>query len=298
MSEIENAKYFWVILDTTPDVSHIDQLAFSVRYVKNGKPIERFLCFEEMSGLKSVDFLHKLQELVTRYGLDVNLIRGQAMDGCSTIPGINRGLQALVHKTRPSALYVHCMAHHLNLVLVKAASSCVPVKSLFGSPEKMYSFFVASPKKISQFHSSQKSLGKKRKCQKVFEKPVGHHKLMLLYMQETIECYMDALECLIADNNLEAKGLSDAWSLLTGMKIFEFLVLLYFWLDILVIAKAATDEVQGPCLNINISSLLIQTCVKQFSTMRENEDHFNEILESEVKQWSWFSGMFSRKKNT
>ena len=161
--------------------SHLDQIAFSARYVKNGKPIERFLCIEEMSGSKAVDFLHKLQELLTRYGLDVNLIRGQAMDGYSTMSGINGGLQALVREICPSAMYFHCMAHHLNLVLVKAASNCVPVKSFFGFLEKMYSFFVASPKRISQFHSSQKSLGKRRKCRKVFQKPVWQHELMPLY---------------------------------------------------------------------------------------------------------------------
>ena len=55
-------------------------------------------------------------------------------------------------------------------------------------------------------------------------------------------------------------------------------------LDILVITKAATDKVQGPCLNISISSRLIETCVKQFSTMRENEDHFNETLERRVSE--------------
>ena len=33
--EIKDAKFFCFILDTTPDISHIEQLAFSVRYVKN-----------------------------------------------------------------------------------------------------------------------------------------------------------------------------------------------------------------------------------------------------------------------
>ena len=86
VKEAQDAKYFCIILDTTPDVSHTDHLAFSVRYVQqDGKPVEHFLCFEVMESCKAVDFRDKLLILLERYGLDPSLIRGQAMDGCSTI---------------------------------------------------------------------------------------------------------------------------------------------------------------------------------------------------------------------
>jgi len=141
VSEIQEAKFFCIILDTTPDISHTDQLAFAIRYVKNGKPLERFLCFDEMKGSKAVDFREKLIELLKKYGLDSKLIRGQAMDGCSTMSGIRGGLQTLVREISPTALYVHCMAHRLNLVLVKAATNSVRVKSFFGVLESFCSFF-------------------------------------------------------------------------------------------------------------------------------------------------------------
>ena len=63
VSEVHAAKYFCVILDTTPDVTHINQLAFSMQYVLEGKPVEQFLCFDEMVGAKATDFLNKLLDL-------------------------------------------------------------------------------------------------------------------------------------------------------------------------------------------------------------------------------------------
>ncbi|CAG9763531.1 unnamed protein product [Ceutorhynchus assimilis] len=41
--ELKAAKYFLISIDSTPDLSHIDQLTFIVRYVRNASPIERFL---------------------------------------------------------------------------------------------------------------------------------------------------------------------------------------------------------------------------------------------------------------
>jgi len=44
VSEIKVAKYYSISVDSTPDISHVDQLTFIVRYVtQNGRPVERFI---------------------------------------------------------------------------------------------------------------------------------------------------------------------------------------------------------------------------------------------------------------
>ena len=279
ISEILVAKYFCVILDTTPDIAHVDQLAFSVRYVSNGKPVECFLCFDEMTGSKAIDFRDKLLELLAHFKLSTEFIRGQAMDGCSTMSGIHGGLQALVREITPSALYVHCMAHRLNLVLVKAATTCVPVKSFFGLLGSLYSFFVASPRRIAQLHKSQENANRNSEMPKSLSDTRWAARANAVeHVRDNFDCYLDALEVLIADNQLDARGLSDASGLLNGLRSFDFLVLLYFWFDILVITKAATDKVQGPFLNIGVSCQLIEACIQQFLTMRSNNDHFDATI--------------------
>jgi len=45
ISEIKAAKYYSISVDSTPDLSHVDQLTFIVLFVKDGKPIERCLQF-------------------------------------------------------------------------------------------------------------------------------------------------------------------------------------------------------------------------------------------------------------
>ena len=42
---------------------------------------------------------------------------GQGYDGCSAMAGMLNGVQAKIREIYPKALYVHCSAHRLNLVV-------------------------------------------------------------------------------------------------------------------------------------------------------------------------------------
>ena len=231
LKEIQNEKFYCIILDTTPDISHKDQLAFSIRYVKDGKPLERFVCLEEMEGSKAVDFRDKLLHLLHKYNLNPDFIRGQAMDGCSMMSGIRGGLQALVKEISPSALYVHCMADRLNLVLVKAATNSVPVKSFFGVLEALCRFFVASPRRITQLHNAQDNAGRNHETPKALsETRWAGRASAAQHTRDNFECYVEALEELIYQNQLDTRGISDAQSLLDSIRKFEFLSCSYFGL--------------------------------------------------------------------
>jgi hypothetical protein len=50
LADVNKAGYFSLSVDSTPDISHIDQLTFIMRYVspEDGLPSERFLTFLEL----------------------------------------------------------------------------------------------------------------------------------------------------------------------------------------------------------------------------------------------------------
>ena len=100
LEEIKVAKYFSILLDSTPDVSHIDQMALIVRYVKvdcsEVQIKEFFLNFFPLHR-KNADKITKciLNEL-QQNGLDIMMCRGQAYDNASTIARIHSGVQCRI----------------------------------------------------------------------------------------------------------------------------------------------------------------------------------------------------------
>ena len=80
-------------------------------------------------------------------GLDINKLRGLGFNGAITMSGAKSGVQLCVRFHSPSALYVHCHCHQLQLASVHAADEHNEVKRMFGTLRTMWKMFHYSPKK-------------------------------------------------------------------------------------------------------------------------------------------------------
>lgn len=145
LTEIERAKYYGIIVDSTPDLSHVDQLAVVIRYVdEHGQPVERFIKFEPLRSHSSSTLCETILNLFETLKIDIKNCRGQSYDNASNMAGKYSGLQARIKEINPLAEYVPCSAHSLNLVISVAVECCPQVVSFFGFLQNLYNFFSAS----------------------------------------------------------------------------------------------------------------------------------------------------------
>lgn len=79
-----------------------------------------------------------VKECVDDNKLNMTKLRGQGYDGAACMSGIYAGVQARILAKEPKAVYVHCAAHNLNLVLNDAVSDVSDVKHFFGVVEQAY----------------------------------------------------------------------------------------------------------------------------------------------------------------
>ena len=125
VKEIQESKYFSIIVDSTPDITHKDQLSFIIRYVsKEGTPKERFLRFIKNPVHTGKELAETVMSFLKANELDISSCRGQTYDNAANMSGIYSGLQTRIKEVNHLAYFIPCSAHFLSLVGSSAATCC------------------------------------------------------------------------------------------------------------------------------------------------------------------------------
>lgn len=123
MQQIKESKFYSVIADCTPDISHTEQLSLTIRYVRYVEEsnefniFERFITFNAVTSKTGQGIADLLIEMLTNIGLNIDDMLGQGYDNGSNMKGKNIGVQKIILDKNPLAAFVPCACHSLNLVL-------------------------------------------------------------------------------------------------------------------------------------------------------------------------------------
>ena len=125
VSRIQAAGIFSVMADEAADASNKEQLAICIRFVDQTSLNieERFMCFSEcVAGTTGKAIADSILSQLDSWQLSAAQLRGQTYDGAGAMAGKRKGAAARITELHPKALYTHCVAHALNLCVVKCCS--------------------------------------------------------------------------------------------------------------------------------------------------------------------------------
>ena len=111
-----------MLANETKDFSKMEQLSIVLRYVDIEKTIqhEHFISYIEATSLNAESLSSYIIATLRDNRLDIAGLISQGYDGASVMSGHCSGVQQRIKTVAPQAIYVHCYAHCLNLVLVDA----------------------------------------------------------------------------------------------------------------------------------------------------------------------------------
>ena len=148
LQQLKLAKYFSLILDCTPDMSHHEQMSVILRYVLCNEEAavvkETFFGYLRISDSTGKGLLDAFLEKATELQLELSDCRGQSYDNGANMKGKHSGVQARMLDINPKAVYLPCANHTLNLVVVDSANSSTEALTFFGVLTRLYVLFSSS----------------------------------------------------------------------------------------------------------------------------------------------------------
>lgn len=131
-----------VLADETADVAGKEQLSIGVRFYDESKRKikEEFVGFVELKAQNASAIAEATDNFLISSNLPTEDCVGFGFDGCSTMAGKEGGVQAILRKKYPRALYFHCSSHKLNLV-VNDANAVPEIRNTVATIKDVIMFF-------------------------------------------------------------------------------------------------------------------------------------------------------------
>ena len=271
-SGVREAGVYTVLADETKDLSKKEQLSISLRFVDEEAVIrEHFLTFVHAQCVSADSLTEYIVTTLKSHHLDLNSIVSQGYDGASVMSGQYSGVQQRLKSVAPYAIYVHCYAHTLNLVLVDSVKNVSVASEFFALAESLY-VFISTTKANVVFLAKQKELYPDKQpfqMQRLSDTRWACRYNAVNALCVTYDSLLATLEH-IADDSDSAKAVQ-AKGLYLQIKSFSFLVALVTFDKILSFTKHASDQLQSPNLDLASAADLVAATQSSLLDYRTDE---------------------------
>ena len=158
LKEIRAAQWFRILADELRDISNQEQLGITIRWVDDQLEInEDFIGLINLTKADANSVKNVIKDILLRTSLPLSSCCGQGYtyDGASTMKGAKNGVAAQLCKEELRAIYVHCLAHCLNLVLQDTSRACTIIRDVPELCMGIAQLINWSPKRLALFLTKQ-----------------------------------------------------------------------------------------------------------------------------------------------
>lgn len=248
-----------------------------VIYILTSKIIERFLTFIVAPSLTAEYLVQYITDTLSLFNLNLSSMVSQGYDGAAVMSGCVSGVQTRIRELVPHAIYIHCHAHCLNLVLVDCVKSIPQASELFSLIQALYVFMSAS-KAHTLFVQTQSRLhpGKQpRELQRLSDTRWACRYNSLDCICSTFDAILVTLE-LIGDGSDKSKAI-EAVGLYHHIQNFQFITCLIIFTRIMGFTKLLSDQLQSKDLDLASATDLVVSTMDTLREMR-SDDKWNHTF--------------------
>lgn len=276
--DANEAGFISIMVDESKDVSRKEQMSLCVRYtaLPNCDVREEFLTFRHMTDVDAEALCAEIVTTMRTLGLQCIVI-AQCYDGASVMSGNVTGVQTRFREIHKSAVYIHCHAHRLNLVIVDVAREVQSAGEFFSMVELLY-VFLTRQKVHEVFVRIQKERGLVvRELGRLSDTRWACRHQSISVIDERygeIIVALKEISKLCGYSNSEIRTL--ALGLLCDLQGYSFVANLVIFSQILSLSHGVNEALQSSTMNIAQCDKSITGLMKSIADLREKESSWNE----------------------
>ncbi|XP_062268110.1 zinc finger MYM-type protein 1-like [Platichthys flesus] len=257
ISEIQSSDFLSIQADETTDISTQTQLVLVLRYLNGANLEERFFEFIPLQSATAATIAMALKERLAAIlpGEQKVKLICQAYDGASVMRGTSSGVQKRIQDDYPTAHYIHCYAHQLNLIMQQATSHIVKVKNFFSDLGGLAAFFSRSPKRTVVLDKTVA-----RRLPTASNVRWNFHSRAVNTVFEHRDDLIDCFERIRASDGFDDKTSHEAGGHIRLLEDPDF----NFFLKLFHRIMPHVDILYAKLQNRNIDSVYINRCIQQF----------------------------------
>lgn len=292
--EVKLAGKYSILMDTTIDVSGLDQCAYVLRYVKNSEIVERLVAVKSVVSTTGEDLFNSLKIILEDANIPLKNCVANAFDGASNMNGQFKGVTARLSEVIPHHIHTWCYAHVLNLVLTDTAQCLIATISFFNVLQETQVFMKESFKRLQKFIEENPSFkleaigmtrwrSRSNATTKIFGRIDdwdGAEKQLptkLVYLELVV-----ALTKISNSPDFNSKIRSEAEGLLNKFVSFDTILIAMMFLQIFKITTPLSDYLQTKNLDFVQAFRLIETTLLKLKELREKFDETLKAAETFV----------------
>lgn len=248
-------------------------MSFCLRTVNASLEVEEYFIGVHETESTTADVLYNMIiDVLLTFQLKIGNCRGQCYDGAANMSGCVNGVQKKILLDEPRAIYVHCHAHRVNLVVQDSFQKILHVHDVLSDIKEIITFIRDSPKRLSHFklfQGSDKSPALRPFCPTRWCMRVESLKSFL-------KNYENISEFLEQPKSQPSDGGSKASGFLNKISDFGFYFLLKSIILIFERIETLNTILQGQALDFNKATKQVETVKTSLLSIR-NEGRYDEL---------------------
>lgn len=266
LCSLKDSPYFSLMADESTDIASQEELSICARWLHENKPVEHFLGVVHAREVNSKALTEYILNFVQPRGINVEKMRGLGFDGASTMSGIRSGVQKRLRSLAPSAVYVHCRCHQLQLAALNAANEHLEVKRVMGTLLSIWKAFHYSPKKAEKLSDIQAELN----CPEIkMQKPSDTR---WLARERSIRAIRKSLTAVVHtfEEIYNETGDAEAHGIAFLLSKYKTVACIYMLSDILHTVAKLQGSLQSKGIDLASVSVMTDSTIKRLKELKEN----------------------------